>query len=219
MKTIVFASRKGGAGKTTLASHVAVEAHAQGAGPVALMDLDPMGGLAEWFNARSIEDGPQFARVGQGGLKPALDEVRKAGFNLVVVDTPPASSDAIAAVIRLADVVVVPIIPSPNDLRAISDTLEMIEAAGKPMEFVINSAALRARLTAQAVAELSQHGPVSPVIIRHLQDYRSAMIDGRVAREVKATSQAAADIWQLWVYLESKLNKLEKKNGRIRRVA
>jgi chromosome partitioning protein len=55
MHVIALASRKGGAGKTTLASHLAVQAEATGAGPVALVDTDPQGGLAGWWNARTAD--------------------------------------------------------------------------------------------------------------------------------------------------------------------
>ena len=52
LRVLVFASQKGGSGKTTLAGHIAVEAERQGAGPVALIDADPQGSLAKWWNAR-----------------------------------------------------------------------------------------------------------------------------------------------------------------------
>ena len=65
MRVIVLASRKGGAGKTTIASALAVEAQRQGAGPVAIIDTDPMGGLANWWNVRQAET-PVFARPGRG---------------------------------------------------------------------------------------------------------------------------------------------------------
>ena len=51
-RVIVFASQKGGSGKTTLSGHIAVEAGRQGAGPVALIDTDPQGSLAKWWNVR-----------------------------------------------------------------------------------------------------------------------------------------------------------------------
>ena len=55
MKVIVFANQKGGAGKTTLTGHLAVQAEQEGLGPVALMDSDPQGSLAEWWNERAAE--------------------------------------------------------------------------------------------------------------------------------------------------------------------
>jgi chromosome partitioning protein len=55
MEIVVLASRKGGAGKTTLAAHLAVAAERSGVGKVVVIDADPMGGLAIWWNARQSE--------------------------------------------------------------------------------------------------------------------------------------------------------------------
>ncbi|MBV8705004.1 MAG: ParA family protein, partial [Acetobacteraceae bacterium] len=55
MRTIVLASQKGGAGKTTLAAHVAVAAEAAGAGPTVLIDTDPQGSLSAWWNVREAD--------------------------------------------------------------------------------------------------------------------------------------------------------------------
>ena len=53
MQIVAIASQKGGAGKTTLAGHIAVQAERVGAGPVALVDADPQGSLADWWNERA----------------------------------------------------------------------------------------------------------------------------------------------------------------------
>ena len=55
MQTIVLASQKGGAGKTTLAAHLAVAAEEAGVRPAVLIDTDPQGSLAAWWNARQAE--------------------------------------------------------------------------------------------------------------------------------------------------------------------
>jgi chromosome partitioning protein len=55
MYVIVLASQKGGAGKTTLAAHLAVAAEAAGDGPAVLIDTDPQGSLSAWWNVRKAE--------------------------------------------------------------------------------------------------------------------------------------------------------------------
>ena len=205
MQTIVLASRKGGAGKTTLTSHLAVEAGVQGAGPVAVIDTDPMGGLASWWNERKAE-APFFARVGEGGLALTLDEMKSGGVQLVLIDTPPFATDSIAGIIAAADLVVVPVVPSPNDLRAIGETLEMIEQQRRPLVFVVNNAG-SGRLTGQAAVALSQHGTVAPVTLRTRQDFRSSMIDGRTAGELDPKGKSAAEVAELWRYLAGRLEK------------
>ena len=68
----MLASRKGGAGKTTLAIHLAAEADRAGAGPVVLIDADPMEGTASWFADRKLGSGPQLINVTEVGLKAGL---------------------------------------------------------------------------------------------------------------------------------------------------
>ena len=79
MYVIAVASQKGGSGKTTLAGHLAVQADRSGAGPVALVDTDPQGSLAEWWNARTAET-PLFARTGAERL--AEDIARMASLGI-----------------------------------------------------------------------------------------------------------------------------------------
>lgn len=205
MQTIVLASRKGGAGKTTLTSHLAVEAGVQGAGPVGLIDTDPMGGLASWWNERKA-DVPYFGRVGEGGLTRTLADMERDGMQLVLIDTPPFATNSIASIIAAADLVVIPVVPSPNDLRAIGETLQLIERQRRPLVFVVNNAGA-GRLTGQAAVALSQHGTVAPVTLRTRQDFRSSMIDGRPAGELDPKGKSAAEVAQLWRYLADRLDK------------
>src|ERR1700755_2364881 len=121
MRTVVLASRKGGAGKTTRSGHIAVEAERAGAGPVAVIDMDPMGSLSAWWNARKA-DTPRAAGGGEGGLEAALEPLRRSGTALCVIDTPPFASEEIGSIVEHSDLVVVPVVPSPHDLRAIGET-------------------------------------------------------------------------------------------------
>jgi chromosome partitioning protein len=205
MQTIVLASRKGGAGKTTLTSHLAVEAERQGAGPVAVIDTDPMGGLASWWNERETET-PFFGSVGQGGLTGALSDLERGGVGLVFIDTPPFATDSISGIIAAADLVLVPVVPSPNDLRAIGETLEMVERQRRPLVFVVNNAGA-GKLTSQAAVALSQYGTVAPVTLRTRQDFRSSMTDGRTAGEIDSKGKSAAEVAELWRYLAGRLEK------------
>ncbi len=79
MYTIVAASQKGGSGKTTLSGHLAVEAARAGAGEIALIDTDPQGSLAAWWNARQAPT-PHFVRKrGLPDLDQALAELSAPG--------------------------------------------------------------------------------------------------------------------------------------------
>jgi chromosome partitioning protein len=204
MKVVAVASQKGGTGKTTLAGHIAVEAERMGAGPVALIDTDPQGSLAEWWNAREAET-PFFVATSIARLGGDLDRLRALGMRLLVIDTPPAIAGTIAEVVRIADLVIVPARPSPHDLRAAGATVELIERLGRPLIFVINGAAPRARITAEAAVALSQHGTLAPSIIHNRTGFAASMIDGRTVMEVPDEPRGAEEIARLWEYLENRL--------------
>src|SRR4051812_33594346 len=105
MHVIVVASRKGGAGKTTLAAHLAVEADKRGDGPVATIDADPMQGLTGWFDERKSEKplcvSPET--LAQVGLRRTLAALEDSGIALVIIDTPPAVTSEVAELIGAAD--------------------------------------------------------------------------------------------------------------------
>lgn len=199
MFVCVLASRKGGAGKTTLACHMAVEAERARFGPVAVVDLDPMGGLSGWWDARKAAT-PILARA-DGSLRDALETLRENGFQAVFIDTPPSVGPEVAAAIAEADLVVVPCKPSPDDLRAVGRTVEAISRAKKPMIFVINMTKPRTRLTAEAAVALSQHGTLAPTFVSDRTDYAAAKADGLTAQELEPGGKAAIEMKELWGYV------------------
>lgn len=213
MSVIVFASRKGGAGKTTLCGQLAVAAERVGAGPVALIDTDPQGSLADWWNARAAGT-PLYVSTNHEHLPEDLDELRRVGIRLVFVDTPPAITDAIRDMVAYADLVVVPTRPSPHDLRAVGATVDIIESCDKPVVFALNGASSRARITSDAAVELSQHGTVAPVTVHQRVDFATSMIDGRAVMELNAKSRSAGEIAELWRYLSKRMQKLDRRRLR-----
>jgi chromosome partitioning protein len=209
MYTIVAASQKGGSGKTTLSGHLAVEAARAGAGEIALIDTDPQGSLAHWWNARRAPT-PHFVKAGLPDLEKALAGLEQAGIKIAVVDTPPAITQSISRVVAHADLVLVPTRPSPHDLRAVGATVDIAERHGKPLIFVVNAATARARITGESAVALSQHGTVAPVTIHHRVDFAASMIDGRTVGEVVPSSQSAKEITELWLYIQSRLSRIVK---------
>jgi chromosome partitioning protein len=207
MRILVVASQKGGSGKTTLSGHLGVEAERAGHGPVALVDTDPQGSLAQWWNAREAET-PAFVQSTPDTLRDDLVTLREQGFKLIVIDTPPAATETIGDVAALADLVVLPTRPSPHDLRSVAVTIDILEERGKAMVFVLNSATPRARITGEAAVALSQHGTVAPVTIHHRVNFASSMIDGRTVAEVDEDDNASArEIAELWCYLADRLER------------
>ena len=207
MRTIVVASQKGGVGKTTLVGHLGVMAELKGAGPVALIDTDPQGSLALWWNEREAET-PLFAQVDIDHLAEHLKALASAGVKLTIIDTPPSVTALIEKVLAVADLVIIPTRPSPHDLRAVGSTVELVERAGKKMVFVVNGAAPRAKIAGEAAVALSQHGTVAPVTLFQRTDFASSMIDGRTVQELDARSKSAAEIADLWKYVNAQLHKI-----------
>ncbi len=208
MRVIVFASQKGGSGKTTLAGHIGVQAELAGAGPVALIDTDPQGSLAKWWNCRESPT-PAFLHSAFTNLVHDLDEARAQGFKLIIVDTPPAVTKAISEVVSFADLVVLPTRPSPHDLRAVGPTIDICDARKKPMIFALNAATPRARITMEAAVALSQHGTVAPVTIYNRTDFAASMIDGRTVMEIEPEGKSAEEVRGLWEYLQQRLMRLD----------
>jgi chromosome partitioning protein len=197
MNIITLASGKGGTGKSTLAAHLAVEAGAQGVAPVAIVDLDPQGTLAAWWNSRDAET-PHFIKTTVRSLAKDLDTLQHAGGELIVIDTPPALLDVVNAGIAVADLVLIPVRPSPHDLRAVGLIVEMARKLNTPFAFVINAATARSRLVHEARQALVEHGQVLLGMTCQRQIFASAMIDGRTAGEIDLRSPAAEEMTALW---------------------
>ncbi|MFA1687745.1 AAA family ATPase [Achromobacter dolens] len=209
MKTLVLASQKGGAGKTTLAAHLAVAAELAGAGPAVLIDTDPQGSLSAWWNSREA-NAPALAEAKLAELPAKLAALAEAGFKLAVIDTPPAITAAIRDVVKLADLVLIPTRPSPHDLRAVGSTVDIAQEAARPFAFAVTQAKPTARLTVQAVAALSAHGPVAPAIVHDRVDYAGSMVDGRTVQETDAKSRSAEEIAQLLSFVLERMHEGKK---------
>jgi len=207
MQVLVVASQKGGAGKTTLSGHLAVEVERINAGPVALLDTDPQRGLAAWWDERKASTPVIIRPPDLKDLGPFIEVVRGEGFKLLIIDTPPAVTDLIGRVMSHADLILVPVKPSPHDLRAVGPTIDLADRAGRRVVFIISQATARARLTGEAAVALSQHGTVSPITIHHRVEYAASMTDGRTVQETDPNGKSACEIASLWQYVSQQLNR------------
>jgi chromosome partitioning protein len=198
MKTIVITSQKGGSGKTTLAAHLAVEAEQRGDGPAWLVDTDKQGTLSLWHEHRPTET-PQRLDAPFAQLSGALRLLANKGAAWCFIDTAPTISDQSARILELADLVVVPVRPSPADLWAVAETVALVKEARKPFLFVITQAKAQATITAQAVAALSHHGRVAQTFIADRVPYAAAMTGGQTAAELSPKSAAAHEVAALWI--------------------
>jgi chromosome partitioning protein len=203
MKTIVVTSQKGGSAKTTLTAHLAVEAERAGDGPTWLVDTDKQGTLSRWHDRRE-SDTPQRGEMAFKELANGLQNIAgKHGASFCFIDTAPAISDQSATIIGLADLVLIPVQPSPADLWAVAETIELVKAAGKPFLFVMTKAKPQANITAQTVAALSHYGPVARSFVADRVAYAMAFAGGNTAPELSPSSLAAAETAALWQEVKS----------------
>ena len=124
MKIISILNQKGGSGKTTLTTNLAF-ALVKAKHKVLIVDSDPQGSARDWNN----ETGGDIVSV-VGLDRPSLAKDIKAvsnGYDFVLIDGAPQLSDQMAAAIRVSDVVLIPVQPSPYDIWATSSLVEAIK--------------------------------------------------------------------------------------------
>ena len=201
MRTVAVISQKGGAGKTTLALHIAVAAEQAGHSTV-LVDMDPQGTAEAWSEWRK-EAPPVVIPAKAPTLATTLEKAAAHGAELAVIDTPPLAEAEARAAMRVAALVLVPCRPNAFDLQSVKLTAEMISSAGKPAFVVFNAGPVGAsRLygeTAELVTEMGMQ--VAPIRVSERAAFRHATGSGKSAQELEPTGKAAeeiADIWQ-WV--------------------
>ena len=208
MRVLAFASQKSGAGKTTLAGHIAVQAQRAGTKPVVLVDVDPDASLTDWFALREEDDEPlKVARSDAKDLQAKLQQLRADGVKLVVIDTPPTLHQAIDESILAADLVAIPTRPCAHDLVAASATVELVQRHGKPFCFVVNGTEPEGELTPEVVMALAQHGSIATVSIPRSVAMLETMMDGRTVMELPDNPAPASEVAKLWDYLAKRLMK------------
>ncbi len=213
MRTIVINSQKGGSGKTTLCAHLAVEAERAGDGPVYVIDTDPQGTLSTWHEKREAEK-PQRVEVPLDGLQAGLKVLAQRKAAYCFIDTAPTRTDKNVSLFRMADLVLVPIRPSPSDLWAAAATVALLKEANIPFLFLLTQAKANASITGQAAAVLSHHGPVAETFIADRVPYAAAMTDGRTAVELAPKGPAAIETAALWKNIKACLHASMQKPSR-----
>jgi chromosome partitioning protein len=207
MQTLALVCQKGGAGKTTLAIHLAAEAATQGL-RVLLLDLDPQASASRWADRRkpgTID--VDVAVDSPARLDAALLQAEREGYDLVVMDTAPHADQFALRVARLAGLIIIPVRPSILDLDAAGASLDLCALARRPGVVVINAAPIRSRVVQEAGEAIAKMGAeLLPVIIRERVALRHSLVDGRVAREFEPNGPAAAEITALYMATSKRVN-------------
>jgi chromosome partitioning protein len=205
MNVVVFASRKGGSGKSTLTAHLAAHAHKPSRACL-LIDADPQGSLTLWHKLRKAETLP--LKAAQRGIADIVKAAKRGGAEWVFIDTAPNMSASVTEAIRAATLVVVPCRPGVFDLDAVKETVDFARQLRKPYAVVINGAPPRRQdaespMVTQARESLvSLNIPVWGGQITQRANFMLALAEGEGAKEYEADSMAAAEIARLWGAIE-----------------
>lgn len=204
MKVIAAISMKGGAGKSTLVRQFSVIAGESG--PSWIVDRDPQQTSRKWAERRSeIEPAPAqpgYLDLAGTTLPTAMRQLRDQDGTLFF-DTRPEVSESVAEVARAADLVIVPVRPSLDDLEAVPDTLAMLRRLDRRAVLIVN-AAKNERRANDAKAALSQWPvPVCPVAIGDRAAYLDASIAGMAVGELPGAAAKAADaeLRKAWAWI------------------
>ena len=196
-RIICVAQQKGGAGKTTLVSNLAIALLAEGKS-VALFDTDPQGSLGKWLDIREAMLGEnaklRFATATAYGISRAIRSV-SGEADVILVDTPPKADSDVRWVLRESDLMLVPVTASQADVWATHDILDLADRAGKPTHIVMNRTRAGTRVgedVARSVAGLGAKQLKSSLANRVI--YAEALGRGLGVMEAKRSSPASNEV-------------------------
>jgi chromosome partitioning protein len=195
---ITIAQQKGGAGKTSLAAHLAATWSIDKGRRVALFDLDPQKSLTHWFHVR----GEKLAEANTMSLWPSqgwrlANELSRASreADVILIDCPGKDDLGTRVAVRAADIVVMPVQPSPIDVWASKPTLELIAKEGTPALIVLNRLPSRAKLTDHLIVDLKRGSvPIARSALGNRISFAASFVEGKGITETEPHSVAAAEI-------------------------
>lgn len=195
---ISIQNQKGGVGKTTLAIHLS---HALSMMPakVLLVDADPQGSARDWATARKNE--PPFTVIGLD--RPTIHRdlpSMAANYDHVVIDGPPRVSELARSAIAAADLVIIPVQPSPYDVWAAQEVIDLIKEASVFKENLKSAFVINRKITNTAIGRdvLTALADFDLPILRSQVCQRIAFAEsadtGQTVLEIEPKGQAAKEI-------------------------
>lgn len=192
-------NQKGGVGKTTLSVNIAATLSALG-GRVLLIDADPQGSSLDWAAARSgAEHIISVVGLPRPTIHTEIEEIGK-GYDHVVIDGPPRVSDLTRSAIMASDFVLIPVQPSPYDIWASEEVVNLIKEAsvykGKMKSaFVINRKISNTAIARDVREALSDYQiPPLQASVTQRVIFAEAAAEGRAVHEVLPNGPAASEI-------------------------
>ena len=196
MQVIAVLNQKGGAGKTTIATHLARALQLDGA-DVLLVDSDPQGSARDWAAVREDQPVPVVG-IDRPTIERDLKSVARKDF--VVIDGAPQAHDLAVSAMKAADCVLIPVQPSPLDGWASAEMLALLGEARiyRPQlaaRFVLNRCAARTVLARETAETLADHDPplLSTTIGQRIV-FADVVQTGRLAAEQDENCPGAREI-------------------------
>lgn len=219
MRTWSFISQKGGSGKSTLSTQLAV--HATECGEhVLIVDLDPQGSAEVWHQKRGIDRHPGALRCKPENLSKVLDNAATFGISLIMLDTAPHTDKDALTAIRSSSLIICPTQASLFDLASLADTAMLLEnAAVKPKAIVVVNQVppgkSEAATFAEAAAVVKTYGlALCPRYVCHRRSFVTSTNEGKGVTETAADKKAAEEIQRLWAELV-KLSPVAARKGEV----
>jgi len=209
MKILTVASQKGGVGKSTVACNIAVQASIEGL-KVLLVDADSQGSSMSFRSIRESDDIKAMS-ITTPTLHKDLPSLK--GFDLVIVDAGGRDSATLRSAMSVADLLVIPVLPSTYDIWATSDTIDALreirgfkEVNARLLVNRLFANTVMARDALESLKEIEEDAPLLETKLFNREDYSKAIAAGRGVVEYNGSGKAASEIKSLMTEIRSILS-------------
>lgn len=204
MITIALAGEKGGAGKSTVCVHLAVEAVRRGLS-VAILDADPQASIEKWSDRRAQPGKPHVVSAKADRIEKSLAQVQD--HDVVFIDTAGKASGETLAVVRKADITLLPVRPSVLDIETLAKVGDILALGKAQKAFVILNSMIGGvgaenRISAARDLITEAGLSVAPVVLGQRVLFADALIVGAAAQELDVTSKAADEVRALYDWID-----------------
>jgi chromosome partitioning protein len=209
MHVIAVLNQKGGAGKTTIATHLARALQLVGR-DVLLVDSDPQGSARDWAAVRDDQPVPVV-----GIDRPTIDRDLKniAKKEFVIIDGAPQAADLAVSAIKAANFILIPVQPSPYDIWATSDLVDLVKQRMEVTDgklqaaFVVSRSIKGTRIGDEIIGALEGYGlPILTTRVTQRVSYPTTAASGTTVLDTEPHGDAAAEIRAVLEEITQKLN-------------